>query len=502
VTRHHVILRHCDSYDSERIRTIVREGMEELNLRPRGRTLVKPNLVIAHEMFAHAYTRPEFMDGVLGALRDREEPGELEELAVGERCGITMPTRMAFSEAGYAPVLRKHRARRYLFDEVTQVQIPLRHPDRLRDYVFTPEPVARADFFVNCPKFKAHPWTTVTFGLKNFIGIQDDRHRMIDHDWALNDKIADLQEIVAPQLIAIDAITAGQGRMLTPTPFPLNLVIMGDNQVAIDATCCRLLGVDPLSVDHIAISARRGVGSLAVEDIQVTGDVTPEAARERAEDFQVGLVRVEKYFEGTKLKAYAGPPPAEEKTDYCWGGCPGAVEESIEIIRQMDETMDERIKPMHVVFGAYDGPLDVKKGERVIFMGDCAKWKGEICGKPVDIESTYVERDRKDPHHAKMQDIYLKMAAVVGNVIRRRKEDVVRVQGCPVSVAEQTLYLAILGGVKNPYLDPRTVVPFMSSWIAWRFTKVVRWLMRIPYQKDLPADQRGDAAPHYVLPAN
>jgi hypothetical protein len=53
-----VILRHCDSYDPERIRTIVREAMEELDLRPHGRTLVKPNLVCAGEMFEHAHTRP------------------------------------------------------------------------------------------------------------------------------------------------------------------------------------------------------------------------------------------------------------------------------------------------------------------------------------------------------------------------------------------------------------------------------------------------------------
>ena len=41
------------------------------------------------------------------------------------------------------------------------------------------EPIARADFFVNMPKFKAHPWTTVTFSMKNYIGIQDDRHRLV-----------------------------------------------------------------------------------------------------------------------------------------------------------------------------------------------------------------------------------------------------------------------------------------------------------------------------------
>ena len=116
-------------------------------------------------------------------------------------------------------MLKRVGVKHYHFEEEQQVEIPLTHEDRLRDYVFTPEPVASADFFVNCPKFKAHPWTTVTFSMKNYIGIQDDRHRLIDHDHKLNEKIADLQYIIQPQFIAIDAITAGEGRMLTPTPF-------------------------------------------------------------------------------------------------------------------------------------------------------------------------------------------------------------------------------------------------------------------------------------------
>ena len=49
--------------------------------------------------------------------------------------------------------------------------------------------------------------------MKNYIGIQDDRHRLIDHDHRLNEKVADLQYIIQPQFIAIDAITAGEGRM-------------------------------------------------------------------------------------------------------------------------------------------------------------------------------------------------------------------------------------------------------------------------------------------------
>ena len=38
--------------------------------------------------------------------------------------------------------------KRYYFEEEPQVEIPLTHAGRLRDYVFSPEPVARADFFV------------------------------------------------------------------------------------------------------------------------------------------------------------------------------------------------------------------------------------------------------------------------------------------------------------------------------------------------------------------
>src|SRR5690349_24832818 len=85
-----VILRSCRAYDAETIRTIIREGLQEMGLRPFGRTLVKPNLVASGPLFPHAYTRPEFGEGVLRALRDVGS-SSMTELAAGERCGITVP---------------------------------------------------------------------------------------------------------------------------------------------------------------------------------------------------------------------------------------------------------------------------------------------------------------------------------------------------------------------------------------------------------------------------
>ena len=378
-----VIIRRCPEYDVERIRTLAREALEELDLRPSGRTLVKPNCVASGDAFPHAYTRPEFLEGILGALKDRavtdgERP--MTELAVGERCGITIPTRMSFAGAGYYPMFKRAGVKHYHFEEEPQVEIPLSHPERLRDYIFTPEPIARADFFVNCPKLKSHPWTTVTFSMKNYIGIQDDRHRLIDHDHRLNEKIADLQYIIQPQFIAIDGIIAGEGRMLTPVPRKLGLVIFGNAQTAFDAVCCNIIGIDPFKVDHLRLAHERGFGPLDLSEIDITGDVTLEEAQRMARGFQVGLIRVEKYFEGTHISAYAGPPPEPERTDYCWGGCPGSIEEAIEILRLYDSQCDEKMPRMHVVFGAYAGEIPAGPGEKVIFIGDCATWRGELQG--------------------------------------------------------------------------------------------------------------------------
>ena len=490
-----VFLFHCDEYDASRIRSIVGSAMRELGLHPSGRTLVKPNLVCAGEPFAHAYTRPEVIEGVLGALKDNERPdAPMEELAVGERCAITIPTRFVFREAGYDAMLERVGAKKYCFEEVPQVEIPLTHEGRLRDYLFTPEPVAKADFFVNCPKFKAHPWTTVTFSMKNYIGIQDDRHRLIDHDHALNRKVADLQYIIQPQLVVFDAIIAGEGRMLTPIPRNMNLLLVGNNQVAIDSVACQIVGLDPLEVEHIRLAHERGFGPVSRAAIQLGGDVSLDEAKRRAKGFQVGLVRVEKYFEGTSIQAYAGPPPKGSTDDYCWGGCPGVMEEVIEVLRLADEHCDRKLPRIHLVFGKYEGALDVSYGEKVIFVGDCVEWDGKIGGELVHIRSKYVERDQLDPHHAKHQDVYGRMLKMANKLRELKKGGWIRLEGCPVSVGELILLLAELGGINNPYFDRRAVIGFNRSYLAWRASDVWKRLTGGEYQVRGPVE-RGAARP-------
>jgi len=494
-TKSQVILRHCESYDAQVIRGLVREAMETLQLTPSGRTLVKPNLVASGAMFEHAFTRPEVVEGVLLALQDRG--AKKEDLLVGERCGITIPTRYAYDGAKYPAMLARVGVKRSCFEEEKQVEIPLTHAGRLRDSIFVPEPVAKADFFVNCPKFKSHPWTTVTFSMKNYIGIQDDRHRLIDHDHRLNEKVADLQYVLQPRLIVIDAIIAGEGRMLTPIPRSMKLLVLGNNQPAIDAVCCAIIGVDPRTVEHIRLPHERGFGPIDLAQITLSGDVTLEEAQARAKGFKVGLIRVEKYFQGTTITAYAGPPPESEATDYCWGGCPGALEEAIEILRLFDQELERKMVKMprlHLVFGDYRGPIDWKEGERVIFIGDCASWKGTLGGEAVTVDSVYQPRETKSPYHAKAADIYAKMVSVGGTLAGARGRSHLRLTGCPVSVAEQVLALVSAIGAKNPYFDKHEIVGFNKAYLGWRAAVMARRVRGQPYQ-ERGAAKRGEAKP-------
>jgi uncharacterized protein (DUF362 family) len=454
MNQHKVILRHCDRYDPALIAQIIGEGMDELGVKPQGRTMVKPNVVIAHkDLFPHAFTRSEFLDGLLAAINARSDG--IKELTVGERCGITIPTRYAFASADYPRVLRKHRVRAEYFDEGANLQVDLH------------------DFLINAPKFKAHPWTKVTFSLKNYIGIQDDPQRLIDHDHMLHTKIADLQEVISPGFIAIDGIIAGESTMLTPTPFSLNLIVMGLNPVAVDSVCTRIVGLDPREVDHIRITADRGYGPLDLEHIELGGDVSLEDAQSRAVDLKLTLEKIDQIFnEKSNITTYLGPPP--DTFDYCWGGCPGSLFEAMQIIRQLQPEAYHEIRPLHVVIGAYEGAINPPENERVLFVGDCAVWKGNISGKEVDIPYLYKQRDTLNPYEAASGDVLVKMAQVIKNLFRHRGSQVMRVEGCPVSVAENVLYASWLGRVANPYLQRETLFQFLYYWIISKIGRLFR----------------------------
>jgi uncharacterized protein (DUF362 family) len=456
--RHRVLIMRCDAYDPQRIAGVIKEGMEELGIRPKGKVLLKPNVVMAHpELFPHAFTRKEFLDGVISAVKESGEA--MDEIAVGERSGITIPTRYNFRNAGYPQVIRNHHIKAYYFDETKQVPIPLHQNGRLRDTLFIPKPIVDCDYLINLPKFKAHPWCRLTLSLKNFIGIQDDRHRLVDHNIFLEHKIADLQEVIQPNFIAIDGITAGQKMMLTPTPFDLGAIVMGTNSCAVDTVGCHMVHVEPEQLIHLRFAAERGFGPMNLEEIDVGGDFPLEEVRDKTRDFQFCMERIDDYFgKDSNLACTVGTFPEEHSPDYCWGGCPGALQEAMHIFRGFYPNVDQEMRKVRYVVGKVKGPLNLDEDEKVIFAGNCTSWEGEIDGETVKIDDTYRTYAEVDESKTKSNDLLLKITGAFWNCFKNRNSRYVHAKGCTLSVADNVNYLSAVGKIKNPNFDPRLAI--------------------------------------------
>ncbi len=459
----------CDDYDPDRIAGIVKEGMEELGVKPTGKILLKPNVVVAHpEIFPHAFTRKEFLDGVIAATKEQAE--EFEEIAVGERSAITIPTRYSFKNAGYREVIKRHKVKTYYFEEVKQVPVEIKENETLRKTLFVPKPVVDSDFLINLPKFKAHPWCRLTLSLKNFIGIQDDQHRLVDHNIFLEHKIADLQSIIQPKFIAIDAITSGQRMMLTPTPFPMGAILMGTNSCAVDTVGCHMVHVDPNDVIHLRFASERGFGPMDLEEIDVLGDFPLEEVRGKTGDYQFLMERIDDYFdEESNLTCKVGTFPAKHSPDYCWGGCPGALQETMHIFRAYYPNVDKDMQKVRYVIGKVDGPLELEEDERVIFMGDCTSWEGEIDGKQVKIESSFKSPQEVDEKKTKSNDMLLKNIKTLSYCYRNRKSRYMHAEGCTVSAADHMHYLCSLGKIENVNFDSRMLIPVNVAYFQMRW---------------------------------
>jgi uncharacterized protein (DUF362 family) len=466
-----VLIMRCDKYDSEQIAGIVKAGMQELGVTPSGKILLKPNVVMAHpEIFPYAFTRKEFLDGVISATKDLAV--NIEEIAVGERSGITIPTRFNFKNAGYPEIIKKHHIKTYYFDEVKQVPVKIEGTKVLRRQLFVPKPIAECDFLINLPKFKAHPWCRLTLSLKNFIGIQDDRHRLVDHNQFLEHKIADLQAVIQPKFIAIDAITAGQKMMLTPTPFDMGAIVMGTNSCAVDTVGCHMVHVDPKDLLHLRFASERGFGPMNLEQIDVGGDYPIEKIQEKTNNFEFCLERVDDYFDvESNLSCTVGAFPEGHSVDYCWGGCPGALQEAMHIFRGFYPNVDKEMGKIRYVVGKVEGPLHLADNERVIFAGSCTSWAGKIGGENVKIESSYKTSGEIDETKTKTNDMLLKFFGAQTRALVKKTSRYVHIKGCPISVGEHVDYLSSLANIGNPRLDPKLLIPTNIGYCQMRFKR-------------------------------
>ena len=132
--------------------------------------------------------------------------------------------------------------------------------------------VLEADKVINIPIAKVHGSSTLTLGMKNWMGIMGGWRGRVHQN--LHQGIVDIAQFMKPALIVLDAIRiltahgpqGGNPRYVTA----MNTVIAGTDQVAVDAYGAELLfRLKGSTIRHIRIGHETGLGTMDLSQLAI-----------------------------------------------------------------------------------------------------------------------------------------------------------------------------------------------------------------------------------------
>jgi uncharacterized protein (DUF362 family) len=217
--------------------------------------VIKPNISWARPPHLAATTNPEVLQAVIelcqeaGALKVRIADNTIDDSsfcfrvtgaeAVAEKTGAELinPTPSLMKDMN----LQGHRL------DVWPVFVPL----------------VEADKVINLPVAKHHVLSSLTLGMKSWIGAVGGRRGYLHSD--IHQNIVDLAQFFKPTITLIDAtkimVRNGPFGGSTSDVAEMNTLILSDDQVAADAKASLLFGKRPKNIGFIRLAQKQGIGT-------------------------------------------------------------------------------------------------------------------------------------------------------------------------------------------------------------------------------------------------
>jgi uncharacterized protein (DUF362 family) len=216
------------------------------------RVVVKPNLV-EFDQSTCVNTHPLVVHAVYEAAKSMGAA----DVRIAEGPGHRRTTMDLAEAAGYYDTVAGFEDR---FTDLNLDDVSLRkisNPISKLSELYLPNTILAADLVISVPKMKTHHWVGATLSMKNFFGVVPGAvygwPKNVLHWAGINECIMDLHGMLPKTFAVVDGIMGMEGNgPIQGTPKHAGVLIAGRDLPAVDATCCRVMEIDPAKVVYIA----------------------------------------------------------------------------------------------------------------------------------------------------------------------------------------------------------------------------------------------------------
>ncbi|RPJ52238.1 MAG: DUF362 domain-containing protein [Chloroflexi bacterium] len=269
-----VALVRCSSYDERTVAAAVQKGVGLLGgmeqfIQPNDKILLKPNVLVGDAPTKLVSPHPTVFKAVA-----RLALTVTNNLSYGDSAGMGKPA-ANMRKPGFAEIAQ-------------EMNIPLADFENGREIQFKESPFTRhftlangvldADGLISIAKFKTHQLTRITGAVKNQFGcipglLKPGFHIKLPNPLDFAKMLVCLTLLIRPRLYIMDGITAMEGNgPRGGTGRQMNVLLFSADPIALDATMCRMIQLDPLHVPTMQPGRDWGLGTYLDEEIDLVGD--------------------------------------------------------------------------------------------------------------------------------------------------------------------------------------------------------------------------------------
>ncbi len=255
--------------------------------------LLKPNLLNAKPPERAVTTHPKVLEAVINWL----DPFKPKKIYVADSSGGLKPgiTEKVLKVSGLQAVCDKYSHVEALsFEKTPREMYKVPNPLVMTEFNSS-ELFKTVDLIINLPKIKTHSLCTITCSIKNMfgaiiIGNKSKTHLQYPKYEDFSAALADIYSAVTPHLTIIDGYLCQEGKGPSAGDVvKMDIILAGYNGVGLDATVCKIIGLDPNQITHILKAHEKGLGSINVEkDYEIVGETIESVHRKFALPDHIG----------------------------------------------------------------------------------------------------------------------------------------------------------------------------------------------------------------------